>query len=139
MEPHSEDGTHKLELPVSRTTLKDCGGVPMVISEKSAGIVRCIQASIAYGLTLSIQEVAHRHRVACLVLVSGGLLEHLIGVRLGADAHVLLTEVLDMSVDVGGGQLVRKRYLFQGKLVNTSACGAQQRRCGDDCAFHDCG
>jgi len=35
MEPHSEPGTHKLELPVSRTTLKDCGGVPRVISEKS--------------------------------------------------------------------------------------------------------
>lgn len=35
MEPHSELGTHKLELPVSRTTLKVCGGVPMVISEKS--------------------------------------------------------------------------------------------------------
>jgi hypothetical protein len=35
MEPHSELGTHRLELPVSRTTLKVCGGVPMVISEKS--------------------------------------------------------------------------------------------------------
>lgn len=35
MEPHSEEGTHKLELPVSRTTLKVCGGVPTVISEKS--------------------------------------------------------------------------------------------------------
>lgn len=35
MELHSADGTHKLELPVSRTTLKDCGGVPTEISEKS--------------------------------------------------------------------------------------------------------
>lgn len=35
MELHSDDGTHRLELPVSRTTLNVCGGVPMVISEKS--------------------------------------------------------------------------------------------------------
>lgn len=32
---HSTEGTHRLELPVSRTTLKVWGGVPMVISEKS--------------------------------------------------------------------------------------------------------
>lgn len=35
IELHSDDGTHKLELPVSRTTLKVWGGVPSVISEKS--------------------------------------------------------------------------------------------------------
>jgi len=38
MEPHCCDGTQRLELPVSSTTLNDCGGVPMLISEKSAGI-----------------------------------------------------------------------------------------------------
>lgn len=32
---HSDDGTHKLELPVSMTTLKVCGGVPTVTSLKS--------------------------------------------------------------------------------------------------------
>jgi hypothetical protein len=32
---HSTEGTQRLELPVSRTTLKVWGGVPMVISEKS--------------------------------------------------------------------------------------------------------
>ena len=36
MEPQSVDGTHRLELPVSSTTLKLWGGVPMEISEKSA-------------------------------------------------------------------------------------------------------
>lgn len=35
MEPQSEDGTHRFELPVSRTTLNSCGGVPMEMSEKS--------------------------------------------------------------------------------------------------------
>jgi len=28
---HATDGTHKLELQVSNTTLKSCGGVPIVI------------------------------------------------------------------------------------------------------------
>lgn len=35
IELQSEDGTHKLELPVSRTTLNVWGGVPSWISEKS--------------------------------------------------------------------------------------------------------
>lgn len=35
MLPHDWDGTQRLELPVSSTTLKVCGGVPIVISEKS--------------------------------------------------------------------------------------------------------
>lgn len=35
MLPHSWEGTQRLELPVSRTTLNVWGGVPMVISEKS--------------------------------------------------------------------------------------------------------
>lgn len=39
MEPHSDDGTHRLELPVSRTTLKTWGGVPTEISEKSGSLL----------------------------------------------------------------------------------------------------
>lgn len=36
MELHLDDGTQRLELPVSRITLKVWGGVPTLISEKSA-------------------------------------------------------------------------------------------------------
>lgn len=35
MEPQSDEGIHRLELPVSRTTLNSWGGLPMAISEKS--------------------------------------------------------------------------------------------------------
>lgn len=38
MLPHCWEGTQRLELPVSRTTLKLWGGVPMVISEKSGAV-----------------------------------------------------------------------------------------------------
>ena len=38
MDPHSLDGTQRLEEPVSRTTLNVCGGVPIAISEKSRGM-----------------------------------------------------------------------------------------------------
>lgn len=44
MLPHWDEGTHKLELPVSRTTLKVCGGVPMVISEKSTVVSKRLRA-----------------------------------------------------------------------------------------------
>lgn len=37
MLPHDCEGTQRLELPVSRMTLNSWGGVPMVMSEKSAG------------------------------------------------------------------------------------------------------
>lgn len=36
-----------------------------------------------------------------LLGLDGGVLEDLAGVGLGADAHVLLAEVLDLSVDIG--------------------------------------
>lgn len=41
-----------------------------------------------------------------LVGVDGGVLEHLLLVCLGTDAHILLAEVLNVSVDVGAGQLL---------------------------------
>lgn len=49
--------------------------------------------------TLSVQEVADSDGVASLS-VHRGLLEHLIDVLLGANAHVLLTESLDVLADV---------------------------------------
>lgn len=51
--------------------------------------------------TLSVQEVADWNEVVTLLVVDGGVLEHLAGVGLWADAHVLLAEVLDLSVDIG--------------------------------------
>lgn len=40
MEVHLDEGTQRLELPVSRMTLKSWGGVPTLMSEKSGGGVR---------------------------------------------------------------------------------------------------
>ena len=35
MDEHCDDGTQRLEEPVSSTTLNSCGGVPIAIFEKS--------------------------------------------------------------------------------------------------------
>lgn len=72
-------------------------------------------------LTLSVQEVAHGNAVITLGIVDGGILEHLIDVRLGSNAHILLAEVLDMGVDVGTSQLLRQRDLLQWHLVDACA------------------
>lgn len=70
--------------------------------------------------------------------VHGGLLEHLVHVLLGANAHVLLTESLDVLADVcallwwllvddrsrmehdATHELLRERNLLELHLVNTS-------------------
>ena len=72
-------------------------------------------------LTLSVQEVAHGNAVITIGIVDGGILEHLIDVRLRSNAHILLAEVLDMGVDVGTSQLLRQRDLLQWHLVDACA------------------
>jgi hypothetical protein len=61
--------------------------------------VSCIRLDDEIIHTLSVQEVANGDGVASLS-VHGGLLEHLVHVLLGADAHVLLAESLDVLADV---------------------------------------
>lgn len=59
------------------------------------------QKGTSMELTLSVQEVADWNEVVALLVVDGGVLEDLAGVSLWANAHVLLAEVLDLSVDIG--------------------------------------
>src|ERR1700749_3041300 len=102
MEPHSEDGTQRLELPVSRTTLNSCGGVPTEISEKSILFVRGgrLQRERAVR-TLSIQEVANGYWMVAVALECG-IFEHLIDVvALRSHAHVLLAKRSRMLTEIG--------------------------------------
>ena len=100
---HSDEGTHKLELPVSRTTLKVCGGVPREISEKSSVDEQLSQNAAERMLsterTLRIQEVADRHRVGAVGNV--WRLEDLLYMRFGLQTHVLLAERSDLLLDIG--------------------------------------
>ena len=59
------------------------------------------QNGISAKHTLCVQEVADWNEVVTLLVVDGGILEDLAGVGLWADAHVLLAEVLDLSVNIG--------------------------------------
>jgi len=89
-------------------------------------------------LTLSVQEVTDWDGVTVLLTVDCGVLEHLINVRLRSDAHVLLTKVLDMCVDVSMSKLLRERDLLERHLMDACAHSAEQRSCGKECALHDC-
>ena len=53
------------------------------------------------ALTLSIKEIADWHCMTILLGMNGGVLEHFLGMTLWADSHVLLAEVLDLSIDIG--------------------------------------
>lgn len=101
MEPQSEEGIQRLEEPVSRTTLKSWGGLPIEISEKSVGDSQLVyrMKAISDQRTLGIEEVLHGNEVAT-ILVDRGLAEHLLGVLLGADTHVLLTKASHVVTDV---------------------------------------
>src|SRR5690242_1703006 len=102
MELHSDEGTQRLELPVSSTTLKSWGGVPREISEKSDSVSRCSfwgrRGAMGLRRTLCVQEVANGDWVRAVGDV--GRLEHLLGVGLGLDAHVLLAERLCVLLNV---------------------------------------
>jgi hypothetical protein len=101
MEPHSDDGTQRLELPVSRTTLKTWGGVPTEISEKSIELLADGAGLVCSRLTLSVQEVADWHSVLTIAF-EGGVLEHMLSMSLWSDAHVFLAKSLCVSANVGG-------------------------------------
>jgi hypothetical protein len=89
-------------------------------------------------LTLSVQEVTDWDGVIALLTGDCSVLEHLIKVRLRSHAHVLLTKMLDMCVDVGMSKLLRERDLLERHLVDACAHRAEQRSCGKECALHDC-
>ena len=103
---HSLEGTQRLELPVSSTTLNVWGGVPMVISEKSIRMnisASCLPVMERRGAkrTLRVHEVADGDGVAALRA-------HDVGVEDGVAvvpnpsvrrAHVLLAKLLDLGLD----------------------------------------
>ena len=110
---------------------------------------------------LSVEEVADGNGVAALLGLDGGLLEHLVGVALGADAHVLLAKRLHVVTNVGvllfmcqllvliatidgscdrAYQLLGQRDLLQRHLVHAGGGGASRDSGGEECgSLHDCG
>ena len=70
MLPHSELGTQRLELPVSRTTLNSWGGVPRAIVLKSAEKVSYdISDQTRYQHTLRVEEILNRDWVQRSILI----------------------------------------------------------------------
>ena len=65
MEVHFDEGTQRLELPVSRTTLNSCGGVPSVTVAKSKKEISIQDGE--EGGTLSVEEICQWKTVACLI------------------------------------------------------------------------
>jgi hypothetical protein len=108
-----------------------------VISEKSVTYQPCENVSDIGKLTLRIEEVRNRNTVILLVMDSS-VLEHLLDMGLRSDTHVLLTEMLDMSVHVCRSKLLAERDLLQRHLVDAGVGCAKQRCCGEECTFHDC-
>jgi hypothetical protein len=109
-----------------------------VISEKSLFALGAARRVEMGELTLRIQEVAYWHFVVRPIRVDSCVLEHLIDMGLRPNSHVLLTEVLDVSVNIGTGKLFRERYLLERHLVDASAHRAKQRSCSEEGTLHDC-
>ena len=77
---------------------------------------------------LSVEEVADGNGVATLLGLDGGLLEHLVGVALGADGSC------DRAY-----QLLGQRDLLQRHLVHAGGGGASRDSGGEECgSLHDC-
>lgn len=68
--------------------------------------------------------------------VQRGISENLIGVLIWSDSHILLTEVLDVGVNVGMLELFRERDLLERHAMDASGSGTEQRSCGEDCSLH---
>ena len=140
MLPHDCEGTQRLELPVSRMTLKSWGGLPMEISEKSGGEMggqyvdgldwigwRAGQAGRQAGrLTLGVHEVADGDGVV-LGGIDLGRLEHGVDMADGPSAHVLLAQAAHLRVDGDGLELVGQRHLLELHLVDGGLGAAKQR------------
>jgi hypothetical protein len=147
MELHSEPGTQRLELPVSRMTLNSWGGVPMAISEKSVFTLAQFIETEDIVHTLSVQEVADGNGVTA-VRLDGGVSEHLINVLSWANAHVFLSKSSGVNIHVGMllrriksvNNVMENLYIIDNdKMVDlpaaqregssgASSCGYQPRR-----------
>lgn len=92
---------------------------------------------MGWVFTLGVHEVRHWHDVR-LIGMHGSVLEHLVDMALGSDAHVFLSEMLDMSIDVGASKLLLQRNLLERHAMDASRGGTKQRSCSEERALHDC-
>lgn len=98
------------------------------------------QAVLKTRLTLSVQEVGDGHSVTTLLVVDGGVLEHLLGMGLGSDPHILLPESTSLLGDIGVGKLLCQRDLLERERVDGGARRAHgSSDSGDNGTLHDCG
>ena len=87
--------------------------------------------------TLSVHEVRHGDKMIAIG-VHRGVLEHLIGVSIRSDTHILLAEMLDVGIDVGASKLLMKRNLLEWHAMDAGRGGTKQRSCGEERSLHDC-
>ena len=99
MELHCVEGTQRFDEPVSRMTLNVCGGVPRVMSAKSASSLSASRRTYKEErLTLGVCEIGDGNRMVALG-VNPWRLEHGLRMRLRADTKILLAEMLCLRSD----------------------------------------